>query len=371
MGNAEKKILMPIVAEKKIKEIYGNRIRRNLLDESIEFDGNRLNDTIIRTIRQDLLKRKINVSIAETQTQLEIVADINAYNPLVDYLKSIKWDGIDRLSNCAAIYFNADEDIHNIFFRKWLISAVSRAINPGNKVDTVLILDGDQGIGKSTAFAILGGDHFSGAKINIDSKDSWDQMHGKWIIEFAELTSLTKKDVENVKEFITRQTDVYRRAYDRLSVYRPRTFILAGTVNGDDIGWVRDTTGNRRFMIIDTNKIETDKLKEDRDQLWAEAYSRYLKNEPWWLTKEEEAIGNAIAADKIMVPDWAHMLPEIVEKISNGNPFVKTCDINDSIKIYNGGKPGGALLGNEMKKLGWISTSTRVANQKTKGFRKE
>ncbi|CAM4505581.1 virulence-associated E family protein [Myxococcus xanthus] len=221
--------------------------------------------------------------------QILAVAKRNSYDPVADYLGGLVWDGTPRLDGMLATYFGAQGDARYLqaVGAKFAISAVARALRPGCKVDTVMILEGPQGLRKSTAFSILGGRHFSDAPIDVTSRDSAMLASQFWFIELAELSTFRKSEDQALKAFITRTEDTYRPPYGRSNVQAPRRCVFVGTTNDDD--YLRDPTGQRRFWPVKCSRIDTDALKRDRDQIWAEAVVRFHQGEDWWLSNEEAA----------------------------------------------------------------------------------
>ena len=173
-----------------------------------------------------------------------------------------------------------------IVFRKWLISAVARALQPGCKADHVLILEGAQGAGKSTAIRKLCGDMYFGDTLpRLDTKDANDYVRGKWIIELAELSSVSKTEVEHVKAFITRTEEKFRPAYGRAEITYQRRCVFIGTTNRSD--YLRDETGNRRFWPIRLEAVDISAIERERDLIWSAAKALFDAGEPWWLSDEE------------------------------------------------------------------------------------
>ena len=173
-----------------------------------------------------------------------------------------------------------------IVFRKWLISAVARALQPGCKADHVLILEGAQGAGKSTAIRKLCGDMYFGDTLpRLDTKDANDYVRGKWIIELAELSSVSKTEVEHVKAFITRTEEKFRPAFGRAEITYQRRCVFIGTTNRSD--YLRDETGNRRFWPIKLETVDVAAIERERDLIWSAAKALFDAGEHWWLTDEE------------------------------------------------------------------------------------
>ena len=179
-----------------------------------------------------------------------------------------------------------DTPLNRAFGSRWMISAVARIMQPGAKVDHMLILEGPQGAKKSSALkALAGAEWFTDELAEIGSKDAAQQMRGIWIIEIAELDAISRAEVSRIKAFLTRTTDRYRPPYERYVVEVPRQCVFAGSVNPET--YLRDETGNRRFWPVRCGRIDLDALRRDRDQLWAEAVARYRDGAIWWLDEPE------------------------------------------------------------------------------------
>jgi predicted P-loop ATPase len=218
------------------------------------------------------------------------------YHPVKEYLGGLSWDGIDRLDTVLIDYLGADDTPYvRAVTRKTLVAAVARIYQPGVKFDSILVLNGAQGIGKSTLFARLGRQWYSDSLSISDMRDKTapEKLQGYWILELGELAGIKKVDVETVKSFITRTDDKYRQSYGVVVESHPRSCIIVGTTNSDG-GFLRDITGNRRFWpvrVVGQGKYQAWELTEV-DQVWAEAIERYNEGEELFLkgSLAEEAI---------------------------------------------------------------------------------
>lgn len=220
---------------------------------------------------------------------IETVAYEHCFHPIREYLRGIKWDGTPRVRTVFTDCFGTEDTeytrkVAEIFF----VSGVKRIFEPGCKADYVTILEGEEGLLKSTFFSILAGDYFTdGMGGNVESKDAMQHLRAKWIVEFAELTTVKRSEVEGMKAFVTRQVEKYRPAYGRLEVTEPRQCIFGGTTN--EVGYLKSTTGNRRMLPIATYKrLDVDWFKSIRDQLWAEAMRMYKDGVQNWPDPEFE-----------------------------------------------------------------------------------
>lgn len=227
---------------------------------------------------------------------MAVYANANKHHKIKDYLMSLKWDGILRIDRLLIDYFGAEDTAYTrAVTRKALAAAVARAMIPGVKFDSMLILSGAQGVGKSTFFRFLGKDWYSDSLATFDGKDAAELIQGYWIIEAGELAGMNKSEMNTVKQFLSKTEDVYREPYGRRTRPFPRSCIIVGTTN--DKEFLKDRTGNRRFWPVDLGKAEPPKsvfkdLPDEVDQIWAEACVRWQCGEPLYLegATAEEAV---------------------------------------------------------------------------------
>ena len=237
------------------------------------------------------MRSPTNGALVSTKTLREAVvwfAQSRQIDPLKEWLEGLKWDKTKRLHKLFTLYFGAkDSSLMRELGIRWPISAVARALKAGSKVDTVLVLLGDQGAGKSSALRTLAGNqYFSDSHLDIQNKDAYQLIHqsGVWIWELAELDSFRKREASNIKMFLSSQHDRFRPSYGSVPVTRYRRTIFAATSN--PTLFLNDPTGARRFWPVEVSNIDLQLLEQDRAQLWAEAVHMYKSNEPWWLSKE-------------------------------------------------------------------------------------
>jgi predicted P-loop ATPase len=274
----------------KLSAFFGDRIRLNKLSKRIEINGKPV--SIDRAKIQLATKYGILARSGRDDLQdiLMELAHQNEYSPIEEYLQSLPQpENTTILDNLAERYFGANLPIYQSFMRRTLISAVARALSPGCKVDTALILQGDQGFQKSTFFKILaGGIYFDDSLGAVSDKDERLKMHRAWFVEWSELeTIFSRRDVSATKAFLSSSVDALRPPYHRDTQDFPRASIIVGSTNKDE--FLSDETGNRRFWVIPVKKkIDVELLAQERDAIWAAAVLAYKSGEKWWLTPEED-----------------------------------------------------------------------------------
>lgn len=286
-----------------------------------------------------LEREQMKVGPEITESAAIKIAMENRINPPRDYFASLQWDGEKRLDKWLSYYCGAEkqpQEYLRMVGSKWLIGAVSRVFEPGCKFDSMLILEGEQDLGKSTVFRILatfnGQDYFLDSVGDIRNKDTLMSMQGKIIIEMAELASFKKTENEEIKGFISRQVDEYRPPYGRHVQKRPRYFVLGGTVNpeGED-GYLTDTTGNRRYWPVFCGSIDLEALTRDAPQLWAEAVFRYKQGERTWLSREEANVSTAEQRARLIEDAWKDDIEKIVT--GNWNGYVRVEEITKALEL--------------------------------------
>lgn len=235
------------------------------------------------------------VSSQKVDDALALEIEKKKFHPIIKYIKSLQWDGIPRVNTLLIDYFGAEDNAYTrAAIRKMLCAAVTRVFHPGTKFDTALILVGPQATYKSTFVKKLGKSWFSDTFTTVQGKESFEQIQGAWLVEIAELSGLKKAEVETIKHYISKCEDSFRPAYGRTIETYKRQCVFFGTTNSKD--FLRDPTGNRRFLPIDvrpeyaTKNVAKELTDEEIDQIWAEAYEMYKQGEPLYMTGEEDMI---------------------------------------------------------------------------------
>lgn len=216
-----------------------------------------------------------------------MVANSDRRNEAKAYIEGLKWDGIERLPFFFHDCFGVEESEYTkAAGNNFWLSMVARVVRPGCKVDTMIVLEGVQGAGKSKALSIIAGKWFAEAHESPSSKDFYLNLQGKMLIEIGEMDAFNRSEVTKVKQVITCQTDRFRAPYERHSTDQPRRCVFAGTTNRDD--WNKDETGARRFWPVYCTDVRHDILADNRDQFFAEALAKLQAGGTWWEMPEDE-----------------------------------------------------------------------------------
>lgn len=305
---------------------------------------------------------------------VQSVAATNQIHVVREYLNRLQWDGTPRIQTWLPRYLKTENTpVIRMIGERWLISAIARIMNPGCKCDYMMVLEGTQGLKKSTALKVLAGpEWFCDHSPDLHDKDAQMQLQGAWIIEWAELDSLRKSEVTAVKNFLSRQNEKFRPPYGRYVIEVPRQCVFAGTTN--EFLWQKDDTGGRRFWPAACGVIDLDALARDRDQLWAEALVRFTDGAIWWPETKEEHEMLAVEQKARMETDlWLPKIDAFLqencladEKITT-NEIIERC-LNLSIAGCTHGDK--IRVGKIMSFLGWQYDQERVkgANKHHNGY---
>lgn len=312
-----------------LKPIPGTPVDRSFKPREIE-DRDILSAT--SWFNRNLFPRAAKSQVADAIDDVVFDAIIN---PVKHFLEDCEaaWDSQSRLADWLTLYcgVEVEDPMHKQYVEevgiKWAVSAVARVMEPGCKADGVLILEGSQGAGKSTAAKVLAGTEFFGDSLPpMHSKEASGYVRGRWIIELAELANVSKAEVEVVKAFISRSEERFRPPYGRNEVTFPRQCVFIGSTNRTD--YLRDDTGNRRFWPVKVGKIDTEGLQRDRVQLWGEAVHRYRKGEKWWLTRAAETIAAAETKARLIDDPWTS---EVLSKVMGKSETCVSAILSDML----------------------------------------
>jgi len=294
---------------------YARALRLDEMRGVVMLGDTEVTDSTVSLIRVDIEKRyAIQPSDAEMARAGQLVASDNGFHPVRDQLKPLIWDGVSRLERVAREILKVraeSEDeaaLLSLLVRRWFICLVARALVPGSKVDTALILEGAQGVGKSSFFRTIAGVWFSDTEMVLD-KDAMLQLRAAWIYEWSELENVTsRQSVSRVKAFLSSTEDRFRPPYARTPVTVKRSGVIVATTNTQD--FLHDPSGSRRFWVIPVGTIDIVRLREQREQLLAEAVAAFEAGEPHWLSEDEEAQREALAARFVEVDPWEESVLE-------------------------------------------------------------
>lgn len=254
---------------------------------------------------------------------LAVVSSDRVYHPIKKYFSRLKWDGKERIDTLLIDYFGAaDTPYTRAVIRKTLVAAVARIFEPGKKFDSILVLNGPQGMGKSTFFAILGMEWFSDSLSIADMRDKTaaEKLQGYWILEISEMNGIKKTDVETVKSFVSRQDDKFRQAYGVNVESHPRSCVIVGSTNSES-GFLRDVTGNRRFWPVHvpgTGKMHPWEVC-DVGQIWAEAIELYNRGEELFLKGKEAEEAYKMQQDAMESDDREGIVAEYLARLLPDN----------------------------------------------------
>lgn len=336
----------------------GQSIRFNEFTGRVEWRGRQLADEDIIDIRMAIEDAGLEPKDGDVFAATVRHAHDNKYDPVRDYLDSLKWDGRPRLDTWLRDYMGAlEHEILSVFGSKFLIGAVARVYEPGCQMDNMLVFEGKQGAGKTTAVAALfGRDYMISSISDFKSKEASIMLQGRWVAEVAELAALKKTDITDVKKFITETVDQYRPVHGKNTIDRPRRCVFVGTTN--ERQYLKDATGNRRFWPVPCGDVRVSDLGKERDHLWAEAVHRYRAQEVWWLTDPNHiSMAEAIQGDRSEQDPWGEIIDAWLNEPENRTIEFATCAgiLRDAI-----GMPKDRLhrademrVANHLAKRGW------------------
>lgn len=267
-----------------------------------------------------------------------------------DWMATLKWDGTERIESFFVRGMGAqDTPYARAIAKNWFISMVARIFAPGCKVDHMVILEGEQGRGKSSALDLLGGAWYVDCGEPVQNKDFYLTLRGRLIVEISELDAFIRSESTTVKSAVTRRTDVFRPPYGEDAEAFPRRCVFVGTTNEDE--YLRDHTGARRFWPLKTGEIDIGYIAAEREQLFAEAVHRFKHGEPWFGVPEEALAEQELRRQK---DEWEHKVRDWL-KLRNEVTLLEVAE--ECLKIEVGRFDMGVKhrLGRAMRAIGWRS----------------
>lgn len=336
-----------------------------------EYQG-QISDDAVAFLRGEILSRFGFDPLAEhVRDAVNQLCLYNPFHPVLDEIDAFQWDEVCRVETWLIRYLGADDTPLNRAIGKIvLVAALRRLRQPGVKFDEILILEGKQGSGKSSALRILAGPglHSDQEILTQDSKTQMELLEGVWIYELGEVEGFSRAEVNKIKAFASRQEERSRPAYGRFVEIRPRQVVFVGTTN--ETTYLRDTTGNRRFWPVKTTVIDLEALRHDRDQLWAEASALESSGETISLPKELWEAAAAQQAERLEEDPWTEALSKL-----RGKAYGDVVRIETSALMMKVGVPPERQnqhhtkrIAPIMRHLGWESTKFRVAGSIVRGY---
>lgn len=335
-------------------------IKAPIWDDSI-LSGKNLDDQDVTQIRYYISKiHNFEPNKYIIMDSCYLIAKRRSYHPIKKFIEQTPWDNVPRLDEWLIKSVNC---VDNIYTRqvaaKFLIATVNRIYNPGCKFDHMLILEGPQGIGKSTLVETLCGEWYLDTNFDNRDKDLIDSMRGAMIVEISELSGMNKKDVDWLKSFLSKKVDRVRLPYAVRSKDFKRKCVFVGTYNpsGNNM-YLRDDTGNRRFWPVEcVGNVNIDYIKDNRSQLWAEAFERYKRKEQYFINDQEALkILYEMHEERELESPTHNKIKEWLK----GKHDVSMQDIiEDCLKINTSNRMPrdlvsiSTIIGIIMKKLGW------------------
>jgi predicted P-loop ATPase len=344
----------------KIETHWGERLRLNEMTQQIELNGRAGELNVERAYAR--LARELSLDIPK-QTASDFVAEIAekyAYSPVRDYLNSLAGVEPINLDTLAERYFGTSDPLHATLLKRTLIAAVARVMKPGCKVDTLCILQGDQGDLKSTFWETLASEPwFTDNLSEANEKDEKLKLRRYWILEFSEFeTAYKRKEVEQLKAFLSSRIDSLRKPYGKAIEDFPRTSVFVGSTNRQE--FLHDPTGERRYWVIPVSQqIPIKIVEQERDRVWGAAVAAYKAGEQWWLTPDEDRLLAEANQGWQSSDSWEEDILKYLELRST----CTICDILEKplgLDIGQHGKGEQMRVSDILRRNGWVRFHERV-----------
>lgn len=347
------------------------RLAFNTFSKEVEVDDAPLQKHHVAAFRRVMHQDKFKARKEDVSDEMEAEARRNQYDPLIDYLAGLKWDNEGRIDNWLTTYLGAKPTPYiAAIASRILIGAVARARRPGCKLDTMPVLEGPQGLGKSTAIRFLFGDKFFIDDLHdFTHKDSFQLIQGAWVCEIAELSAMQRSEISDVKKFLTKVQDKFRAPYAKAPEQVPRRCIFFGSVNPTpDSGYLRDSTGARRFWPILCRKVDLRGILRDRDQLWAEAVVRFEAGEHWHLDSPDLI---ALAEEQQHARREVHPWEDPIIEYCYGKHSVTIADLLENaikLSVERRDVRASRTVGGILRSMGFLATTERIDGAPSKVF---
>jgi predicted P-loop ATPase len=341
--------------------------------------GELVTDHDLKILKAYLVRKHgFEMPVTTIEEAVTVAAHDNKLHPVREWLLGLEWDKVSRIDNWLSVYAHVHDTAYSrACGRKLLCAAVARVLNPGCKFDHVVVLEGDQGIGKSMLCKILGGEWYGDFVVDPHNKDTIAALQGKWIVELSEMEVTKRADANALKAFISRQSDKVRLAYGRMALEFPRQCVFIGSINPEGDGtWLKDGTGNRRFWPVRiAGRVDMQGLKDVREQLFAEAVERLRAGESLYMdTKELEKDARTEAAERYSAHPWT----EAIAAWIRANITAKGLNFVSSRDVFVGALGGldksfdhrsQIWIAGIMKSLGWEKTQGEdVGGHRVRGY---
>lgn len=341
----------------KMFERYPRKVKYNEFTDHVTWDdGRALKESDIVEVQGWLFEQpdsvRVRVSIETIKLALVRVSEDHAYHPVREYLRSLKHDGETRVDRLFSRAFGApDTEYIREVSKCFMIGAVARVMHPGCKHDTMPVLEGAPGLLKSTALRTLAGDEwFSDTPITPGDKDAYQNLIGVWIYEHAELDSFSRaRDVERIMAYLSSSKDHYRKSYGHRAEDVPRQSVFAGTTNKNE--YLGDGTNglNRRMWPVPCTRIDVPLIRDNRDQLWAEAVAMYDRHERWWLPNTVKDAHAELAENRNTPDPWIERIAMLEKKEHTMGDVLQVCGVEAGKRTIFDEKRVAPLL----RKCGW------------------
>jgi putative DNA primase/helicase len=308
---------------------------------------------------------------------IQVASMEHRFHPITDWLDTLVWDGHKRIDNWLINVFDVETEseyekekkakilYHQMVGSRFLIAAVRRVRRPGCKFDSMLILEGPQRIGKSTAVLTLFGQQWFSDSVppDLKNRDAAIALHGLWCLEFAEIEHLVRMEIETIKAFLSRAVDHYRPVHGRDFVDVPRQAVLVGTTNSDD--YLRDPTGNSRMWPVRCRSADIAWLTINRDQLWAEACSREASGQEIWLddvSAQTEAASATAArmSDEVWEPAILKWLTNPETNMAEPITAARVLELALGMSKDKMTKAASMRVGSVLRANGWVRHVTKT-----------